>query len=165
MLSDTVILGDIVSTFRANPALVTALGGPQQIVVHYFYFGLDQSLAKAIADMPTPGILLAYTGNIGGNFSAMEVWKHLVDAYIFPPNAAMAAGPVSTAPTGITPASIWRLAMNSPIDGFGERNIREIQLCDNRLMLEARPNLTLSQDEKQSDFFVANMVWTEFGDD
>lgn len=173
MLDPDIVLSAVISAYRAIPALVNELGGPDRINGHYYSFGVESSLALAIARMSSSSILIAYLDLLGGNFSGATNWKHRLEVYIRPKNAASGAvvpsltsGGPSTVPAS-TPHLAW-LMLNKPIVGIADLspgNIRQVSLLSGRLTLMDTPTITHRQDENLADFFSILTVFPEIGDD
>jgi len=157
MLDPEVLTAAIVDTLRTIPDLVDAMGGdPANIFAHQYLYGEENSLAKAVAEMKAPSMLLAWKGTLGGNFNGMTVRKHPYELYIRTKNVAG-----SLTPAG--PGHVWWLAMNKPVNG-GTLNIRQIQIMDGVDIMDI-PSVSHRQDEELADFFCGSMVIPEFGDE
>jgi len=81
-------------------------------------------LALAISQQTSPSILIAYNDYLGGQWNGMTVWKHRLDAYIRPKNAATGSVNGSRA---ASPQHLFWLMMNSPVLG-GAQNFRYTEL-------------------------------------
>jgi hypothetical protein len=161
MLDPDLVLSTLVTSFQSIPALVTELGGADKITGHFYLSGAENSLERAIYSMPNPSILVAYLDLLGGNFNGMTIWKHRIEAYIRPRNAATAAAIETSAASG--PHLAW-LMMHSAIPP-GTQNIRQLALLAGSLQLMDTPTLTHKIDENRTDLFCWAMVFPEHGDD
>src|SRR5262245_26622691 len=98
MIDPDLVLSYTVDAFRSIPALVLEMGNsPPNIYGHYFLNGAENSLDRSVIAMSAPSILVAYTDLLWGNFDGMTVWKHRLEVYIRPKNAA--TGHVGLSPT------------------------------------------------------------------
>lgn len=157
MLDPDVVLSAIVSAFQSIPALVTEMAGnAANISGHDFSYGEENSLIRTVYSMQSPSILIAYLDLLGGNFDGSTIWKHRLEAYIRPKNAASGTNNAS-------PGHLWWLMMNRPILSTTQ-NIRQTSLLSGALMLMDTPTLVHKQDEIGMDFFVGTMVFPEYGD-
>ena len=162
MLDPDLVLAAVISAFRSIPALITQMAGASSnIYGHTYAYGAEHSLALAINEQRSPSILVAYVDLIGGQFSGMTVWKHRLDAYIRPKNAAF--GHIPGGAIAASPQHLFWLMMNSPVLG-GSQNIRYTEILSGLHMLDAMPSLTHQTDEQGADFFVCHMVFPEMGD-
>ncbi len=140
---------------------------PLNIYGHTYAYGAERSLALAISQQTSPSILVAYLDYLGGQWNGMTVWKHRLEAYIRPKNAAV--GEVSA--TGLPAASpqhLYWLMMNKPVLG-GAQNFRYVELmpglaAGGLMMADAMPTLTHATDEQGADFFICRLVLPEWGD-
>lgn len=161
MLDCDLVLEAVVAALRSIPALVLEMGkSAENITGHRYAYGEENSLARAISEMTSPSILVAYRVMQGGNFSGSVMWKHHLEAY-FRPNNAGSTGP--SAVTALSAPNLWRLMMRGPILGT-TLNIRQISLMSGNLIMLDIPSLIPRQDENGADFFCAAMVFSEFGD-
>lgn len=163
MLDPDLVLATFISTLRSIPSLVAELAGdPLNISGHYYLSGKEFSLAQSIYKMPSPSILVTYLDLIGGNFNGATIWKHRLEVYIRPKNAAMGSvGGLGGTPAGSSP-HLWWLAMNKPVLG-GVQHIRGIELLSGLWLMDT-PTMTHRQDEDLADIFVGQCVFPEAGD-
>lgn len=163
MLDPDVVLSEFVTALRSIPELVTQLGGdPTLISGHYFLTGAEFSLAMAIAKMPSPSILIAYLDLLGGNFDGNMIWKHRLEVYLRPKNAAVGSVGGVGGPRACSAPHLWMLAMNRPVLG-GVNHVRAIELIPGLRLMDT-PTLTYRQDETLADLFVGQCVFGESGD-
>jgi hypothetical protein len=159
MIDPDLVVSTLVSSFQSIPAVVTALGSTSLVVGHEYLYGVDNSLIRAINEMPGPSVLIVYLDLIGGQFSGMQVWKHRLEVYIRPKNAATGPAP------GSSPPHLWWLMMNSVVPFLGgTQNIRYARLLPNLFPVDAMPHLTHRQDENGADLFCGSIVIGEQGD-
>jgi len=167
MLQPTVVLDAILESLRSIPQLVAELGGPavpatQTIYGHYYYSGEENALAKDLATMRQPSILLGYLAYLGGNFDGQTVWKHQIGCYVRSRNKAT---DVVTNHSSLSAADLWWMAMNYPISvPEPANNIRYIELCDGNLQLMDLPTGMPRTDEMGQDLWSSMMVFAEKGD-
>lgn len=162
MLDPDLVLEAVVSAFRSIPELVQEMADDQaNIVGHAYSYGVENSLARAVFGMRSPSILVAYLDILGGNFSGMSVWKHRLECYIRPKNAAM--GNVAGGAPAASPPHLWWLMINKPING-GVQNIRYVDVLPGLWITDNLPPLTHQTDEQLADFFVGHLTFTETGD-
>jgi len=160
MLDPDVVLGAVVDAVRSVQDLITEFGNnPDLIAAHYYYSGAENNLVMTIRGMPSPSILFAYKDYLGGNFSGAVMWKHRIDMYIRPRNAAGADGSgAASAP------HLWWMAMNKPVLGTTQ-SLRYTSLLDSSLYPMDTPTLMYQPDgESMEDFFVSTLVFPEAGD-
>jgi hypothetical protein len=185
MLDPDLVSAAFAAGFQGIPALTAVMGtnppaggdptrppGSSNIYSHIYSYGQEDSLARAIFQMTSPSILIAYKDYLGGNFSQETLWKHRLEVYIRPPNAA--PDPTTGLLSGPSTPHIAWLAFNSPVngqfpvDGSGPpgswANIRQLRLMRALLPMDV-PTLTHRQDESLSDFFVWSVTIPEIGDE
>jgi hypothetical protein len=169
MLDPELVLSTVVSAFQSIPALVSEMGGlfdengNPTIYGHRYVYGVENSLTKAVYGMTSPSILVAYKDILTGNFDSSTLWKHRLEAYIRPKNAASGAvgGTGGTVPS--SPPHLWWLMINSPVLG-GPQNIRGVSLLNHALIPMDPPSLSYRMDENEQDLFVGTIVIPEYGD-
>lgn len=163
MLDPDVVLNAVVASLRSIPQLASELGFPnvpieQSIIGHFFYSGEENALIRALSQMKSPSILVAYLDYIGGNFDGSTVWKHRLNLYLRPRNHASNGDAASG-------MHLWWMSMNLPIQvPEVAPNIRHVELCDHSLQLMDTPSLLRQTDELGQDFFISTMVFNEKGD-
>ena len=163
MLQPSAVISSILASVQSIPELATELGAPtipptESIIGHNFYSGQENAVARAIGQMQSPSILIAYLDLIQGHFDGSTIFKHRVTAYIRPRNAAPAGNGAVSAPDLLTmmlnyPISVPKLAPN----------IRCVDLLNNNLWLFS-VNAPHVVDELGQDLWQATMVWNEYGD-
>jgi hypothetical protein len=162
MLDPDVVLNSVLTSLQSIPQLATELGAPtipatESITGHYFYSGEENSITRALAQMKSPSIMLAYLDYISGNFDGMTVWKHRLNLCIRSRNKASNGASVSA-------QHLWWMAMNLPISvPETAANIRYVDLCNHSLWL-FETNLKHQIDELGQDFFIGTMTFNEMGD-
>jgi len=168
MLNPELIVSTFTTALSTISLLTEALGpdppSPARPRLSGFWFeqGLDVTLAKAIVETPEPGILVTWTGFIGGNFDGTTIWKHKLDVYIKPGNAADPSNPAGQ--TG--PAYLAWLIVNQPVNipGYSTTlNIRNTQILPGLLLCDT-PSTTHHQDQDELDFFCMHFTLPEIGD-
>lgn len=158
MLDPEAMTDAFVAAAASVPDFVTALGGVDRIVGHRYFYGTEAHLALAVAEMTTPGILIAWRVTVPGNFNGMTVFKHHFEVYIRSANMASVAFPA--VPTGA--GRLWWLLFNKPLDGTTV-NIRYTEFLPGLIM--ETPGISARQDEELQDYFCASVVFAEMGDD
>ena len=162
MLFSSVVLNSVVASLQSIPELATELGAPaipatDSITAHYGLSGLENSFLRAMEQMRSPSILVAYLDYIMGNFDGMTVWKHRLRLCIRSRNAASNGSAMSA-------QDLWVMAMNYPISvPYLAPNIRYVDLANGCIWL-SETNLKDQQDELGQDFFIGTMVFNEYGD-
>jgi len=161
MLDPDLVLDKVVSAFRSIAPLVSEMAdNPLNIYGYTYLYGADRSLALAISQQTSPSILIAYNDYLGGQWNGMTVWKHRLDAYIRPKNAATGSVNGSRA---ASPQHLFWLMMNSPVLG-GAQNFRYTELMPGLMLADAMPSLTHQVDEQGADLFLCRMTLPEHGD-
>jgi hypothetical protein len=165
MLDPDVVLNSVLASLQSIPELVAELGGPaipatDSITGHYFFSGQENALSRALAQMRSPSLMVAYLDYVGGNFNAMTVFKHRLNMFIRPRNkAALNGGGAASA------QHLWWMAMNLPVSApIVAANIRYVNLANGNLDLMDLPTLQHRPDESNQDFFVSTLVFPEIGD-
>lgn len=161
MLDPTPIIETLVEVFQSIPALVSAIGSPDNIQGHHDYYGLEPALDKAIYEMSAPGILICFESQVVGNPGSMELFRYHFSAYIRVGSQAGQANPISH-------ATIWTLMMNSgPVqnyDGLSQGpNIRAVRIHPNLFPMNPPTNVRVIDTERM-DYRIGTMVFTEQGD-
>lgn len=162
MLMSSVVLNSVLASLQSIPELATELGAPaipatESITGHYFYSGEENAIARDLAQMKSPSILVAYMDFIMGNFDGMTVWKHRLQLCIRSRNKASNGSALSA-------QDLWVMAMNYPISvPEVAPNIRCVDLANHNLWL-FETNLKYVSDELGQDFFVSTLVFNEMGD-
>ena len=164
MLDPDLVLAAVVDAFQSIPAVVSELADdPTNIIGHTYTYGTEDSIARAIYSMRSPSILVAYLDLLGGNFDGATIWKHRLEVYLRPKNAASGAvGGVGGAHAS-SPPHVWWLLMNSVL-GSTSQNFRQTSLLSGSLMLCDTPTLKHRTDEQGADLWVGQLVIPEWGD-
>src|SRR5579884_762078 len=96
MLNPAPLVDAVVTALQSIKPLVDAMNGdPANIYATNFVFGGDQALTTEIYAMKAPSILVAWEGQLGGNFSGTTLAKDRIAVYIRAANQAGAPQPVS----------------------------------------------------------------------
>lgn len=162
MLDPDIVLSSVVASLQSIPELAAELGAPtipatDSITGHFFFSGDENSYIRALAQMSSPSILVAYLDYISGNFDGMTIWKHRMNLCIRSRNKA-SNGSSTSAPR------LWWMAMNLPVSVPDiAPNIRYVDLAGGLLWL-FETNLKYQTDELGADFFIGTMVFNEMGD-
>ena len=167
MLQPSLVVLEVVSAFQSIPAVITELGGnPSNIYGHNYYAGLENSLARTLYEQTAPSVIVAYKDLLGGNWDQSTRWKHRIDIYLRPRNAAVDIGCLS-------PPDLFQLMFHSPLGappspltghwsaGIG---IRYQSLYAGSMQLMDTPTMMHRQDEAGTDLFQISCVWPEYGD-
>lgn len=159
MLQPSLIVGAVVSAWQSIPDLITQMNGnPANIIAHNYAWGAENSLNKAVTDMPAPSILVAYGGfaGAGNNANGTTLWTHTIKAIVKSGNAA-AGGSVLSA------ADLCWLMITRPVNS-GPSTIYDSQLLSGDLQpMERLPQATPDLDE-MGDFFSLTLTLFERGD-
>jgi hypothetical protein len=162
MLQPTAVVNSILDSIRSISQLATELGAPtipptQSIVGHYFYSGAENCILRAVEQMESPSMLLAYLDRTFGNFDGMTVWKHRLTLYARARNAA-SNGSAMSAP------DLINLALNYPISvPVAAANIRYVDLLNNSMWFFSDNERSIA-DTLGQDLWSTTMVWNEYGD-
>jgi len=146
---------------KSIPELVSELGGAENIIGHYYYSGQENSLVRALSQMPAPSMLLAYHMRSQGNFDGMTAWKHTMQLYVRARNAG------TDSITGHSSASLYDLAdlaLNYPVSvPQVAPNIRYVDLANNTMWLAEASDPHFA-DEMGQDYLVCALIFREMGD-
>jgi hypothetical protein len=151
----------IAAALASIPALAAAMtvstpGGPVcRINAFHYLMGDEQTLVKAVYEMPAPSLLVAWEGTRGGNFDGATIWKHRWGVYYRMGNAAGIVDPVGY-------ERLWYLTCNA-LPGGSPVNIRYMQLYDGLDIMDT-PSVEHMLDEDQIDRFKGSFVIPEIGD-
>jgi hypothetical protein len=162
MLDPDVVLNSVLASLQSISELATELGAPaipatESITGHFFYSGEENSIIRALSQMRSPSILVAYLDLIMGNYDGMTVWKHRLQLCVRSRNKASNGSSISA-------QRLWWIAMNYPISvPEVAPNIRCVDLAGGLLWL-FETNLKHQTDELGQDFFIGTMVFNEMGD-
>jgi hypothetical protein len=160
VLNPELVVNTVATALQSIESLVAALNNdPTRVVPFVFEGGDDVPLAKKIYEIPTPGILVVWKASQGGPFNGTIWWKHQIDLYIKSGNVAN-----SSTPTG--PGNLWWLIINGTLgNAFEPGNIRSVQLIPGELdLVNPLPSIVHHQDQDGLDYFVANFIFPEYGD-
>lgn len=158
MLNPEAVTTAVVTPLRTIAALVAAMGADSsRIAGHYFLFGDENRLVKAIYGMKPPSVLVVYEAQLGGNFDGQSIFKHRLGVYIRSGNMANQGSP-----TGLW--NLWALIMNGAVNS-GTHNIRVIDLIAGQLAFQDNlPSASLLQDEDGNDYLKGLITLSEIGD-
>ena len=162
MLDPDLVLGALVNAVKSITQITTAVAGPSNILTHQYAYGPDHSLARAVRQMTSPSILIAYQDLMGGQWDASTVWKHRFEIWLRPKNMSSGSSPV-----GCTPMHLWWLLMHSPVTAIapGTLDIRTVRLLPSLAPVDAMPQLVRMQDDEGADVFCGRIAVPELGDD
>jgi len=153
----------IAATLKAIPGLaaaMTVLDANQNPIVRisafHYLLGQENQLLRAVYEMPAPSMLVAWTGDLSGNFDGSSVWKHQFTIYYRMGNAAGLASPVGY-------EKLWWLTCHEPPSG-SPQNIRNMSLYPGLDIMDT-PSGKPVPDEDGVDRFVAVLAIPEIGDD
>ena len=161
MLNAAPITDAIVSALQAIPDLAAAMTVVEsnqpvcRIYAHHYRLGAEYRLAERIYKMPAPSMLVAWDGDLGGNFDGQTIWKHRFNVYFRMGNAAGLSEPVGY-------EDLWSIVCNQPPAG-SEVNIRYMQLYPGLDIMDT-PSVAHALDEDLQDRFVGTLVIPEIGD-
>jgi hypothetical protein len=162
MLDPDLVLAALVTAVKSISTVTAAVAGSANIITHQYAYSADHSLARAVRQLPSPSILIAYQDLLGGQWDASTVWKHRFELWLRPKN--MASG---SSPPGCTPMHLWWLLMHSPVTSIspGTLDIRTVRLLPGLAPVDAMPQLVRMQDEEGADIFCGRIAIPELGDD
>ena len=161
MLNASPITDAIVSALQAIPDLAAAMTVVEsnqpvcRIYAHHYRLGAEYRLAERIYKMPAPSMLVAWDGDLGGNFDGQTIWKHRFNVYFRMGNAVGLGEPVGY-------EDLWSIVCNQPPVG-SEVNIRYMQLYPGLDIMDT-PSVAHALDEDLQDRFVGTLVIPEIGD-
>ncbi len=162
MLDPDLVLAAVLAAFRSIPLLVAEMADDvSNIYGHDYLYGAETSLALAVNNQRSPSILVAYLDILGGQFSGMQVWKHRLDVFIRPKNAATGSVGSPPAPAS-SPQRLWWLMLTQPVLG-GAQDFLNTELMTGLMILADIPSLTHQQDEQGADFFIGHLSIGEKG--
>lgn len=165
MLQPSLVTAAVIANLQSIAPLVVQMNGNSaNIYAHNFDFGDEVSLANALAELKSPGILVAYKRILGGNFDQGTMWKHQMEWYISPMNMAQPS-PANPAPLGTMDVA-W-LVMNGVVGldrATPQRNIRQITMLGGKLLLMDVPTLIRKLSTEQNDWFCWDVSFPEYGD-
>lgn len=161
MLNPAPATDAIAAALASIPALAAAMtvqtpGGPVcRINAFHYRMGEEETLVKALYEMPAPSMLIAWEGTKGGNFNGYQIWKHRWGVYIRMGNAAGVTNPAGY-------EYLWWLICNGMPQGSSV-NIRYMQLFPGLDIMDT-PSVEHTLDEDQIDRFKCAFVIPEIGD-
>jgi hypothetical protein len=148
---------------KTIPALVTEMGEDEDRIVFYEdVFPGTASKTFAIGQMVPPSILLCFEGTNPGVFNRMEVWRHRFSLLMRPGDKGLGDGKATT---------LWSLLVNGvPTGQAGGQSLRMMYVAvhDNCYPMEVpsvQRNSLLVGDAAIIDYYEAQIVFTEYGDD
>lgn len=162
MLNPSPATDAIAAALAAIPDLAAAMtvqtpSGPVcRINAFHYHLGQEQTLVKAVYEMPAPSMLVAWEGTKGGNFNGYQVWKHRWGVYIRMGNAAGVADPAGY-------EHLWWLICNG-IPSGSTVNLRYMNLYPGLDIMDT-PSVDHQLDPDQIDFFKGTFVIPEIGDE
>jgi hypothetical protein len=156
MLDPSVLAGALVTTLQTISPLVAMIGGKSaNIQAHKYSYGVDFRLKEAIYKMVSGGILIAWRGTRGGNFTGQNIWKHSFRGVARLPNQAQAGSPVGL-------PDLWLQIVNGTVNSSA-LNIRKIQVYPGVDIMDT-PSSEVIEDEDGMDFLAFEIVLPEIGD-
>jgi hypothetical protein len=161
MLNPRLITDAVTAVLAAIPDLAAAMtvtedGNPiVRINAFHYRLGAEDRLARAIYTMPTPSILVAWEGTLGGNFNGYQIWKHRIALYLRMGN--MAGNPSPMGYEDLWSTICNHLPMNSSV------NIRYMNILPDLDIMDT-PSVAHLLDEDQIDIFRGEFVIPEIGD-
>jgi len=170
MLNSYDVAEAIAATLKTIPdlaAAMTVIGADKNPVVRisafHYLLGQENQLLRAVYEMPAPSMLVAWRGDLGGNFDGSTIWKHRFEIYYRMGNAAGQSSPVGY-------EQLWWLTCNGKpvtiIDDLpveSPQNIRNMSLYPGLDLMDT-PTGTPVPDEDGVDRFVAVLAIPEIGD-
>jgi hypothetical protein len=153
----------IATTLKAIPdlaAAMTVLDASQnpvtRISAFHYLLGQENQLLRAVYEMPAPSMLVAWRGDLGGNFDGSTIWKHRFEVYCRMGNAAGLATPVGY-------EKLWDIFCHKPPTG-SPQNIRNMSLYPGLDIMDTPTGVPVP-DEDGVDRFVITLVLPEIGDE
>jgi hypothetical protein len=156
MLDPSLLTAALAGTLQTISPLVAMIGGnTANIAAHKFSYGVDFRLKEAIYKMTSGGILVAWRGTRGGNFSGQTVWKHAIRGVARLPNQAPAESPAGL-------PDLWLQIVNGTVNSTS-LNIRQVQIYSGVDIMDT-PSSEVIEDEDGMDFLAFDIVLPEIGD-
>lgn len=82
MINQGILVEAIITKLRAIDDLVALFGGENRISPYHYRVPRENSLARALHEMPTGGLLVAYRGTDPIGSREAEGWRHQFSIYI-----------------------------------------------------------------------------------
>lgn len=129
-------------------------GNPEKIQAHY---GQKATLSDALANLPSPGTLVFWTGVSRGNLSQNEIYQHHLGAYV------RAATAVNLENSGLAAyyLDIVPVLMGS---GVARTSFVEADLLPGRCFPPNIPEINIVPDTKRLEFLEIFFDVVEIGD-
>lgn len=157
MLNPDPVVDAIVATLLNIPGVANAMvsGEVCRITAFHYLPGAEGGLIQAVYQLPSPSMLVAWEGTLGGNFDGTTCFKHKFGIYIRAGNMAGNGLPVGY-------AEIWGLVCNALPNG-SPVNMRYMNLYPGLDIMD-NPSIEHMLDEAQQDLFKIHFTIPEIGD-
>lgn len=161
MIDPTLATDAIVAAIASIPSFAAAMtfqtpSGPLVRITAFHYFdGSEETLVKAVDELPSPSTLVAWEGTRGGNFDGSTIWKHRWGVYMRMQNAAGVASPMGY-------ERLWWTLCNA-LPAGSPVNLRYMELYPGLTLMDT-PSVEHLVDSNGVDFFKASFVIPEIGD-
>ncbi len=157
MIDPSVVVNNFVALLRDIPDLVAEMNGdPDRIYAYHDQYPKRVSLTKALHEMPSPAIMIAWMGTSPGSFGGVEVWKHQITVYMRARETFDGDGPTSY-------YRLFRLLTKGvpAATGIEMLNATVHPSCQSMEL----PLIQRQPDAEGLDYFEAPITFTEMGDD
>jgi len=159
MINPKTILAGWVTSLRALPNLVAALGGDATMIQYYsenitvFGHRTEANVRLAILSMPAGSLMIVWNGTGEGRLGNAQVWKHEFAIYLRAPEAP-----------DVGYEDLWTWIINDIPEGSTLRNLH-IQIdpscepMDWKLPDARRNTIVISADGTTFEYFAVNPIF------
>jgi hypothetical protein len=163
MLDPDLVLASVITSLQSINDVVREVGGDvNNIYAHQYLYGVDNSLTRAIEQQPAGTVMVAYLDLLEGSISGYGRWKHRLEIFIRPNNAAEGG---NVAQTHSSPLHIAWMLMNNPltVPSAFNQNFRTASLLPELLPCDT-PTIQGQTDSQEQDYFKILVSIPEQGD-
>ncbi len=158
MINPADIIDNLVTKLKAVPDLVALLNDDaSRIVAYKDRYPKESSLALAIAQTPSPGMLVYWTGTRPSRFGEMEVWSHNVGICL------RCAELTDDDPSGAGYFAMFRAVTHSLPTGESQP-ISRLAIHEDCNPMDV-PSMERAMTVDGLDYWEINMAFVELGDD
>jgi hypothetical protein len=157
MIDPSTLIDSLVMLLRDIPDLVMEMSGdPDRIYAYHDQYPKQASLALAIHQMPTPGILAAWKGSGPGLFGGVDVWQHRLTLHLRARETFEGDPPTSY-------YRLYRLIVKGVPASVGVPMLQAT--VHPSLYPMDPPSIERETDAEGLDYFEMHLTFTEIGDD